>query len=286
MDFSKNFFRVLKESWQKFSNEKSDDLSAIISFYILFATVPSLGLFAFLISKILGSEMELFRSIYIFSKGYFTALDPNFFVKIKYLIKSIEKLGWFGIFFCIPICTVVFTKITNAINIMFGVNLKRSFFKNTLFQLALMFFTGSLIFLSLILSLTFSAIHGYITRNPIITKYINPKAIYLLINFSILQLLPFLLSFVFFFVLYKFIPPVAIKTSSALFSAIFTTSLWEVAKRVFTWYIGNIALWGRLHGTLSAIAGYILLIDLSIYFLLFGASLTSALNTEIRQNET
>jgi YihY family inner membrane protein len=150
----------------------------------------------------------------------------------------------------------------------------------------MMFFTGTLIFLSLLISLTFSAIHGYISRNPVITQYINPTTISLIINFLVTYILPILLSFSFFFVLYKFIPPVSVKTSAALISAIFTTTLWEIAKRIFTWYIGNVAIWGRLHGTLSAIVGFILLVDLSVYFLLFGASLTSVLNTEIREHET
>jgi len=286
MKFFKKAFNVLKESWNRFSNERSDDLSAIISFYILLAAIPSTGLLGFIVSKIMGSDMELFHSIYVLSNGYFTSLDPNFFVKIRHLIKSIEKLGWLGIIFAIPIGVVVFTKITAGINTMFGIPLKRSFFKNTIFQLMMMFFTGTLIFLSLLLSLTFSAIHGYISRNPVITQYINPTTISLIINFLVTYILPILLSFSFFFVLYKFIPPVSVKTSAALVSAIFTTTLWEIAKRIFTWYIGNVAIWGRLHGTLSAIVGFILLVDLSVYFLLFGASLTSVLNTEIRENET
>ncbi len=286
MKFLKKFWDVLKESWRKFSNERSDDLSAIISFYILLAAIPSTGLLGFIVSKIMGSDMELFRSIYILSNGYFTALDPNFFVKIRHLIKSMEKLGCIGFFFSIPIGVVVFTKITAGINAMFGIPLKRSFFKNTIFQLSIMFFTGTLIFLSLLLSLTFSAIHGYISRNPVITQYINPTTLSLTINFFVTYFLPILLSFSFFFVLYKFIPPVSVKTSSALISAIFTTTLWEIAKRIFTWYIGNVALWGRLHGTLSAIVGFILLVDLSVYFLLFGASLTSVLNMEIIEHET
>lgn len=286
MQFLKNFWDVLKESWRKFSNERSDDLSAIISFYILLAAIPSIGLLGFIVSKVFGSDMELFHSIYIFSNGYFTSLDPNFFVKIRYLIKSIEKLGWLGIFFSIPIGIVVFTKITAGINTMFGISLKRTFFKNTVFQLALMFFTGTLVLFSLLISLTFSTIHGYISRNHVLTQYINPSTISLIINFLITYILPVLLSFSFFFVLYKFIPPVSVKTSASLISAIFTTTLWEIAKRIFTWYIGNVAIWGRLHGTLAAIVGFILLIDLSIYFLLFGASLTSVLNMERREHET
>lgn len=286
MHLFKKFWISLKESWKRFSNERSADLSAIISFYILLAAIPTTGLFGFIISKIMGSDIALFRSIYIFSNGYFTTLDPNFFVKIRYLIKSIEKLGWLGIFFSIPIGIVVFTKITQGINAMFGIPLKRSFFKNTIFQLTLMFSTGTLIFLSLLLTLIFSTLHGYIARNPVLIQYINPTTIALITNFLVSYVLPILFSFSFFFILYKFIPPVSVKTSASLISALFTTTLWEIAKRIFTWYIGNVAIWGRLHGTLSAIVGFILLVNLSVYFLLFGASLTSVLNMESREYET
>lgn len=285
MPLFKKFLNVFRESWRKFSNERSDDLSAIISFYILLAAIPSTGLLGFIVSNIIGSDMELFRSIYLFSNGYFTSLDPNFFVKIRYLIKNIEKLGWLGIFFSVPLGIVVFTKITSGINTMFGIHLKRPFLKNTIFQLSLVFFTGTMIFLSLLLSLTFSAIHGYVSKNPVITQYITLTTISLVTNFLVTHVLPFLFSFSFFFILYKFIPPVSVKTSASLISAIFTTTLWEIAKRIFTWYIGNVAIWGRLHGTLSAIVGFILLVNLSVYFLLFGASLTSVLNMEYRNHE-
>ncbi len=286
MKFIKICPEVIKESWHRFSNERSDDLAAIISFYVLLAAIPSTGLIGFFISKIMGSDAELFHSIYVLSNGYFTSLDPNFFIKIKYLVKSIEKLGWLGILFSVPLGIVVFTKITSATNTIFGIPLKRSFFKNTLFQLVLMFFTGTLIFISLLLSLTFSTLHGYVSRSRFISQYISPTTITIIINFLITFLLPVLLSFSFFFIIYKLLPPVSVKTSASLISAIFTTTLWEIAKRIFTWYIGNVAIWGRLHGTLSAIVGFILLVNLSIYFLLFGASLTAVLNTEIREHET
>ncbi|MEW6457078.1 MAG: YihY/virulence factor BrkB family protein [Acidobacteriota bacterium] len=278
----RSILKILKkigESLKKFSQDRCDDQAAIISFYMLLAAIPTAGVFGLFLSKVFGTDFLLFRSLHVISEDYFTQLDPSFFVKVRYLSRSIEKLGWVGLALTIPLGIVVFSKITQSIYRIFEITIKRSFLRNTLFQISMLFITGTLIFLSLVISISTSTLHGYFFENELISEYLNPYFISIVDNILVGYMVPVLLSYSFFFFLYKFLPPMKIKTNVAVATALVSTFLWEIAKRIFSWYLGNIALYGKLHGTLSSVVGFILLVNLSIYILLFGAELTFVFNS-------
>jgi membrane protein len=53
--------------------------------------------------------------------------------------------------------------------------------------------------------------------------------------------------------------------------AIFTTTFFEIAKHVFTWYVGTVVQFGKIYGSLSAFVVFLLWVFYSSSIFLIGA---------------
>ncbi|OGW44304.1 MAG: hypothetical protein A2Y66_03705 [Nitrospirae bacterium RBG_13_41_22] len=70
---------------------------------------------------------------------------------------------------------------------------------------------------------------------------------------------------------YIFFPKIRIKISHALFGALFAAIFLEVAKHIFTWYIGTFVKFGTIYGPLTAFVVFLLWIFYSFCIFFIGA---------------
>jgi membrane protein len=102
-------------------------------------------------------------------------------------------------------------------------------------------------------------------------------------NFFLQYLIPFTLTFLVFFILYKFIPEIKVYTRPAVIAAVVSTLLWEVFKRIFAFYVAHFSAIGvvlsrLVQGTLTSIIFFLLWITFSLAILFWGAELAAVLN--------
>jgi membrane protein len=95
--------------------------------------------------------------------------------------------------------------------------------------------------------------------------------------------MPYGLTFLVLFTLYKFIPEVKVYTKGAAIAAAVAALFWEVFKRMFAFYVANFSAIGivlskLLAGTLTSIIFFLLWISFSLVILLWGAELAAVLN--------
>ncbi len=275
----KKIFCLLKEATKRFYKDRVPDNAAIISYYSLLAALPILGVLLFFITKFASSKDLVFKTLHLFTKDIFLTLDPSFFEKTKYLAGVFSKMGLYGLIASIILAFYLFSKTIYFINVIFKSekSKKITFWMNRLKELGLMLFAAILFFLSFLMTNFFSTFKRFITSSPL-GKYVNPSYIKLFNNFMIRFFIPFFLTFLFFLIIYKMIPHVYITKKAALISALVASLIWEIAKGIFSWYLAKIAIYGRLHGTLPVIVGFVLLVDLGFTILFWGAELNYVLN--------
>jgi membrane protein len=89
---------------------------------------------------------------------------------------------------------------------------------------------------------------------------------------------PVLLTFLTFLALYRWGPNTDVRWSEAVWPALFVALTWEVAKRVFAWYVSSDLVRYRLvYGSLGAVVALLLWIYVSSMLVLFGAHLSAAI---------
>lgn len=281
-----NFFRILLISFKRFNDDRCWTAAIVISYFALLCIIPLIALFAFLAVKIMGSSELFFRSLNIFTEEFFARMDPAFFKKLQVLGGNISNLGWFGILGSLISASFLFSNLISSINQIFRAKYHRSFFYNRLIEYVMMLIIGVILLFSLSITAVWTALQRSIRESSVISEFINPKIINFLNNFFFQYLLPYGLTFLVLFTLYKFIPEVKVHTRSALVGAAIASFFWELFKRGFAFYVIHFSAIGVvlskvLAGTLTSVIFFLLWISSSLLILLWGAELTAVLNERL-----
>jgi membrane protein len=95
----------------------------------------------------------------------------------------------------------------------------------------------------------------------------------------VLHVVPFGLVIGVFLVLYKLLPATHVSWRDIWLPSVLAAAAFEIAKRIFTWYVGTLANYNAIYGGLATIMLLLLWVYLSAAILLFGAELGSVLAT-------
>jgi len=276
-------YRIIAASIRRFNEDKCWTSAIVISYFTFLCAIPLLSLFAYISARVLGSSEIAFRSLNIFNEEFFAHLDPAFFQKLQGLGSQLGNLGWFGLAGSLISASFLFSALISAMNQVFRTKYHKSFFYNRLMEYVLMVIVGVMMFLSLAITAVWTALQRSVRASSLVAEYINPDVLALANNVFIQYILPYALTFMVFFTLYKFIPEVKVHTKSAALAAAIGAVLWEAFKRVFAFYVANFSAIGivlskLLAGTLTSIIFFLLWISFSLTILLWGAELAAVLN--------
>jgi len=280
--------KILLESIRGFNRDRCWTSSIVISYFALLCAVPLVALFAFISAKVLGNSELAVRSLNLFSEDFFVKMDPSFFKSLEAVSRSVSSLGWFGLGGSFIAGSFLFSSLISSINSIFKVSHRKSFFYNRLMEYMIMFLIAVIMFISLAITVIWTAMHRSLQASEFVATHINPAAIETIDSVLIQYLIPLALTFLVFFSLYKFIPEVKVHTKAAAKAAIAAGLLWEIFKRMFAFYVAHFSAIGvvlskLVQGTLTSILFFVLWVSFSLVILLWGAELAQVLNE--RQNE-
>jgi len=276
-------FKVLGETFKRFNEDKCWNSAIIISYFAFLCAVPLVALFVFATTKIVGTSEPALRSLNLFSDEFFAKLDPSFFKKLQEVSGNISNLGWFGLVGSLVAASFVFSNLIYSINVIFRTKYQKSFFYNRLIEYSIMFMMGIILLISLSITAIWTAFHRAFQESEFVATHMNPNTIALVNNFFIQYVVPLALTFLFLFILYKFIPEVKVHTAPAALAAVIIAVLWEAFKRIFAFYVANFSAIGIVlskfvRGTLTSTIFFMLWISFSLVMMLWGAELAAVLN--------
>ena len=90
---------------------------------------------------------------------------------------------------------------------------------------------------------------------------------------------PWILKFLVFFILYRWIPTASVKVRAAVIGAILATVGWDLTTTVFAWFLSSgLINYSVIYGSLGAIIGLLFWMYLGSMVIFLGAALTSAID--------
>jgi len=281
---------IIKTTAQRFQRDRCGNFAITISYFALMCSIPLAALFAYATTKILGSSELAVRSLDIFSEEFFAQLDPYFFKRVQELSQNIANLGWFGLAGSFIAASFLFSNLIYSINFIFRADYKKSFFYNRLMEYLIMFVIGVIMLISLSITAIWTALNRTLQESPFVANNINPEIVALINNFFVQYLLPFMLTFLVFFSLYKFIPEIKVYTKPAVIAAAIASLLIEIFKRIFAFYVAHFSAIGivldrLMKGALTSIIFFLLWLSFSMIILLWGAELAAVLNERISKKQ-
>ncbi len=274
---------LVAASFRRFKEDKCWTSAVVISYFSLLCAVPLVALFFWAASRFLGDTEMALRSLNIFTDEFFARLDPGFFKSLGNLSGAVGQLGLFGIVGSLVSASFLFSSLIATLNQIFRTKYHRSFFYNRMIEFLVMFVVGIFMLFSLAMTAVWTAVARTLRESELVRSTLEPGAVDAVNNVFLKYVIPFALTFLMIYILYKFIPETKVRTRAALVPAAVAALLFEVFKRAFAFYVVHFSAVGivmnkLLQGTLTSIIFFLLWITSSMLILLWGAELAAVLN--------
>jgi len=274
---------LIAASFRRFNGDKCWTSAIVISYFALLCSVPLIALFFWAAGRFLGDTEMALRSLNIFTDEFFAKLDPNFFKSFGELARSVGSLGLFGVVGSLVSASFLFSTLISTINMIFRAKYHRSFFYNRMIEFAMMAVVGIFMLFSLAMTAVWTAVGQSLQKSDLVRSTLSPEAAAAINNVLLKYIIPYLLTFLMFYVLYKFIPEVKVHTRAGIIPAAVAALIYEVFKRAFAFYVVHFSAVGIvmsriLQGTLTSVLFFVLWITSSMIILLWGAELAALLN--------
>jgi membrane protein len=259
------YFRILTKSFIDFFKDGGLMLAGSLSYFTMMAIVP---LCLFLVT-IFGYFLGHYQGFYEFFStrliSFFPAITKGITKELGKLI-TFQGIGSLSLLLYGVLSFQVFSSVENALHVIFEVKTKRSFFWSVILSLLIVTFIIMMLFISFIAT---SLIPLLKTLKPLFPEL----RLGLITAVMIRYVIPFLMVFFTITVMYIFFPKTKVKTSYAFIGALFATVFLEVAKHIFTWYVGTVVEFGTIYGPLTAFVVFLLWVFYSSCIFLIGAEL-------------
>ncbi|WP_458699636.1 YihY family inner membrane protein [Sulfurospirillum sp. 1307] len=240
-----------------------------LSFHTILSLIPIL-----LISFSIFTKMPSFKEHYEKIQHFiFNSLMPAQQESIaSYLNKFMENtgsMGSTGLIFVLYVSIMFFLDYEKIISKIFETN------KRSLWQSITTYWT-MLTMMPLGLAISFylsSLINGFLSSN----QYTN--------SINILPILPYLIIWFLFFIMYMISANKTLSKKSTLISSFFTSLIWYISKTLFVYYVAYNKTYLSIYGSFSILMFFFIWVYFSWLIYLFGAKFTFVLDEYIQRDK-
>ena len=274
----KRLWKVLKNSFKGFSNDRITKMSSSLSYYTLFSMAPLLIIIISLSGIFLGQDAaqgKIYNQLSNFI-GSNAASQLQTMIQNASLSGKSKFAAIIGIVTLIIGATTVFAQIQDTINYIWGIKPKPkkgwlNFLKNRFLSFSVIIGLAFLLLVSLTLS---TLIDGF--SDALKARFPQITVVFLYIINTVVTLL---ITTLIFGAIFKVLPDAKIRWKDVLTGAITTAVLFMLAKFGISFYISKSNV-----GTTYGAAGSLVILLLWVYFsamiLYFGAEFTKAYAVE------
>jgi membrane protein len=245
----------------RFHDHHGPDRAAAVAYYTLLSLVPLLIFLISLGMAVLGSFEAAYRGSMMLVRGVTIHLDAKSQEGLRNFVEHAQSFRLPGLILLAWTARRIFASMFSALELVFGVP-GRSFAKHNLVALSMVMVTGVALLLSMAFTMLSAGSQGILMQ-------LRSSGEFKEISFYLGQLLPVVVTFTFFFVLYRFVPRRVTTIGNAAIGALLATVLWEVAKSAFAWYLRDVARFSNIYGTLVGIIVLALWLEISVSIILY-----------------
>ncbi|MBN2346562.1 MAG: YihY/virulence factor BrkB family protein [Candidatus Aminicenantes bacterium] len=275
--------RILRSAWHAlggFLRESGIDKSSILAYYSIFSSFFLLIFFSHVFAGFGGDADSALQNVYPFSPEFLQRVAPVFFRHAADLTARIGDLGLFGLGVFLFMGILVFKKMVQFINDMFFIDIRRAFLGKRLKEFGLLLMVVILIASSFLVTGLISTLTALFERDLAGQIRIDPALVHAVNGLLVKYILPLLITFLFFFILFKWIPEKKVNLGAALSAALVSALLWEAIKRAYTYYLVEVSLLRRIQDPIVSIILFGFWMEITMGIMLFGAKMTYLLDKE------
>ena len=260
--------------WDAIGNYRANgdvNQAAAIALYAILSVIPLFILTLVLASDIFSSSPDIQSELKQAIQGIVPYLSEDLFVQLGQIERKKQLLGWVGIISLIWLSSTIFNAIETALNLIFRSIRTRNYVVSKLLAIGMIPLGWSVG----ILSISITYISAILAKQPILAQS-NIYIITLIHDVLFRYGLPFLITVLFSTIVYRAVPTGEVSLNSAFVGSLIFSSLLELAKYLFTWYVANYTRYNVIFGSLETVVILVIWVFYVALIFLFCAELISS----------
>ena len=273
---------VVRDAGRQFYQDSCPNLAAAISFYALLSLIPVLFLVIALAGYLIGSsETNTYQAVLDWVRELIPHLNEDFTRNLEWVVDNRASLSWLGLGSLTIAAGLVFQATEFALDRVFAVGRRRSFIRSRLLSVAVVVGMGLVMLFSFYVGLLVHAIKADPDLAPLGRDLVMPLARWLGLQY----LTSVALIVGVFTLALRVFPHAPVAWREAFTGACIGAVLWEVGRRIFLWYLANLAQFYVVYGSLGALVAVMVWIYMSATIFLFAAECVVALQRAERRGQ-
>lgn len=265
--------RIAWRAFNRFLDHNGPDRAAAVAYYTLLSLLP---LSIFLISLgvlIVGSFEAAYSGTLIIISGVVVHMDDPAREALRTFVERALRFQWPALALLAWTSRRVFGSLFSALERVFGVP-GRGFASGNLLALGMVLLAG----VGLLITMAFTMVLA--TSEGLVLRFAGARgadAVQALVGVFVRQVVPVLVTFTFFFLIYRVVPRRVVTSLHAAQGAVLATILWELAKGGFAYYLRNLARYAGIYGTLEGVIVLAIWLELSVSIVLYCGEIVALL---------
>ena len=261
--------RILQTAIQTFTDKQAGQASAGLAYYTFFSIFPLMLVFIAGGSYFLDSH-QVFSTVTDFIQQALPISRQVINENLEEILEARGAAGIVSLLILLWAASGMFTNLAYNINLAWPRARRRNFLQSRMVGLWMIVGLIGLIALSIALSWVSA-------RLPFI-DFDNGSPANLLFLRILSALGSWLMIFLVFLTLYRWIPTLRIRWRSTFWAALIASLAWKGVTTGFSWYLGSsFGQYQLVYGSLGAIVAFLFLIYIISWITLFGAHLSAAI---------
>lgn len=263
---------VSSDAFNNFRTNGDANQAAAIALYAILSMIPLLVLTLIAISSFFGAHPAIHADLIATVHRYYPGFSGDLLRQLGQIEIKRHVLGWVGILSLIWLSSMIFNALETALSITFRSRKSRSYLVSKLLAISMIPMAWAIG----IASIGVAYVAALLARQPLLIEGV-PFVIPVLQGFLVRHALPWLVTTVFFALIYKLIPTGRVTWRSALIGSAVFAVLMEIAKYLFTWYVSRYTYrYNIIFGSLETVVILVLWVFYIATILLFCAEIISS----------
>lgn len=266
--------QALRGAISDFFEHGCGTLAASLAFFAILSLFPMVFLVLQAIGFFFSQESIGHEYVLTFFEGFFPSIAAEFAQEIERVSRE-HVVQWVVLLTFIWFGSLVFYEVEYASHVVFRTKSTRNPIRSTIRSVTLLGLVAVLLIASFLATQIVNMLVAFAPKGGNFQVAVGAVE-----RFLLSYALPFLSLLTSSTCLYRYLPQNRPRWRDALVGGLFLALLWELAKHLFSTYVQNLSIYGRMYGSLLAIVLCLIWIYYSAALFLFCATLVHRLHLQ------
>jgi membrane protein len=262
---------VVKNAIRDFQYNGCVNMAAAIAFYFILSAFPLFILTIIMGGFIFGSTPNLHDELIKIIQTFHPYFSGTLLEHLTQIEQKMKLLGWLGIILLAWFSSLIFNSAQTSLGIILRSETKRKYVTSKLLIILMILIGWTVIVVTI--GITYLTVILETDSSIVLQSWFAKRSGHHII---VRYLVPYLVIFLYFFFVYKTIPKARISWGNALSASLLFTTLMEIGKHLFTWYVSHYSRYHIIFGSLENLMLFVIWIFYVALIFLFCAELISS----------